>query len=685
MLRASIVAATALLAACPSSTQTPRPPDDRPLRIQVAQAEARRGGGIAELRDLVTHGDGHARELAVRGLGRIGGPQALDALVAALADGDPHVAAAAIDAIGIAAALDEPEPAAQKTLAEALLARAAIDPALVATAVGRTGGAAQQAALLALGDRAPEAVAFALGRMGRRKIALTAEARAWLSIHSTISDRRASYATMYALSREHQPPQDPAANAALALGVADEAPEVRATAIAGLARRDAITTSRPLIEAALLDRDWRVAVEAVRALAGEHGDDAGRDAVAAALTRRFAALVAGDPVEAQVVIEGLRALQAYGARPTVAAALAPLTGPADPRVSPLARGWIACLATVALVRAQAQPDLAQITSCGGDAMPDHLRLPLLADFVTAGAGDPATRRAALRMLLDNADARVRAAGLGAVAASKDLDEATIISTIASALGANDPIVAGAASDAATTAYDKIAGPKPALDAAVIARAIREQEPELSAALYELIGKRSLAAGADACRAGLAASPVRAHAAAECLRALGEAAPAPAIGAAQPPPVDVTAVIGRDVRWHLQTSRGEIVIQLRPDLAPWNVATIAALTDKHFYDGLELHRVVPDFVVQGGDPTQSGWGGPGFTTPAEPSDGGFVTGGVGIADAGRDSGGSQWFVMHSAAPHLDGRYTYIGAVVSGQKSADALLIGDRVEHATIEAK
>ena len=77
---------------------------------------------------------------------------------------------------------------------------------------------------------------------------------------------------------------------------------------------------------------------------------------------------------------------------------------------------------------------------------------------------------------------------------------------------------------------------------------------------------------------------------------------------------------------------------------------------------------------------------GFRLPAEPSDGtvsGFVTGGVGIADAGRDSGGSQWFVMHARAPHLDGRYTWIGRVVEGQGAADALQIGDRVLRATVE--
>jgi cyclophilin family peptidyl-prolyl cis-trans isomerase len=133
----------------------------------------------------------------------------------------------------------------------------------------------------------------------------------------------------------------------------------------------------------------------------------------------------------------------------------------------------------------------------------------------------------------------------------------------------------------------------------------------------------------------------------------------------------------------------IEIELRPDVAPWAVTSIVALTKRGFYDGLEFHRVVPNFVVQGGDPTQSGWGGPGYSLPAEPASGGdgagYVEGGVGMADSGKDSGGSQWFIMHSRAPHLDGRYTWVGSVVSGQKSADALLIGDKVEKATIEQR
>jgi cyclophilin family peptidyl-prolyl cis-trans isomerase len=292
----------------------------------------------------------------------------------------------------------------------------------------------------------------------------------------------------------------------------------------------------------------------------------------------------------------------------------------------------------------------------------------------------------------HAEPRVRAAALGAFAAmwksGEPTDQRAIADALTAALGARDAGLADAAIEATEAVYEAIgAGDRGWLDAAVIARATAERDPELAAAVLELIGKRKLAAGAEACRAGLAGDPVRSGAAVHCLTALGEPAPVPAAVAEPTPPVDVATVIGHRLRWRVTTSRGEIAIQLAPQAAPWAVAAIVALTRKGFYDGLEFHRVVPDFVVQGGDPTESGSGGPGFQIPAEPSalgDGtGYLEGGVGIADSGRDSGGSQWFIMHSRAPHLDGRYTWIGAVEAGQKAADALLVGDRILRATVE--
>jgi cyclophilin family peptidyl-prolyl cis-trans isomerase len=157
---------------------------------------------------------------------------------------------------------------------------------------------------------------------------------------------------------------------------------------------------------------------------------------------------------------------------------------------------------------------------------------------------------------------------------------------------------------------------------------------------------------------------------------GPGAPAPS------PPHDPASVLGREVLWRLHTERGRVDIVLDPAAAPWHVAAIVALTRGGFYDGLSFHRVVPGYVVQGGDPDGTGWGGPGFNLPSEPGDKTFARGAVGIADAGKDTGGSQFFVMHARAPHLDGRYTRVGEVRDGLAAALALVVGDRIVAAEV---
>ncbi len=712
MVRTSALIATAMCIACPATRPKPEPVhpvDDRALRIAVAQAEVEREAGVAELLELLNHGEPHAQELAARALGRVGGAQAITALEQVrTADGAPS---AVTGAIGVAAALGDPD-AKWELKADVRFH----DPLVAFEAAGRAATGDVQNALTERLSMPPSSsramAALALGRLGRREIALEPASRARLIEAAADADRDVRYAATYALAREVVAKDaDPApgpVEAALAARIADGDPEIRATAIAGLAKHAGVRKSIPelfrsQLVAALSDRDWRVAVEAVRALAGEHGDDTGRDLVAGALPTHWTALAKGDELEAHVVIEAARALAGSGARPAVATALLALQRMASDAnaVAPISRGWIECLAEVAIARAAARPNVAELASCGHGRLPDHLRLPLLAELVTAGAGDVSTRREAIRLLLGNADARVRGAGLGALASTwKDGgagDHQALVATLVAALGSRDPIIAGDAIDAVpavidAAAHDSDVGSpalKTALEAAIIAAASKLEDPEVGASFIAEIGKRELSAGASECTAALHGHPVLAAAGATCLRALGQPPPLGQLGHAEAPPVDVADVIGHAVTWHLETTRGPIEIALYPDVAPWNVASIVALTRKGFYDGLEIHRVVPDFVVQGGDPTGSGYGGPGYTTPAEPAtlaDGaGFVAGAVGIADAGKDSGGSQWFIMHSRAPHLDGRYTWVGQVITGQSAADAMQVGDKVTKATVERR
>ncbi len=103
--------------------------------------------------------------------------------------------------------------------------------------------------------------------------------------------------------------------------------------------------------------------------------------------------------------------------------------------------------------------------------------------------------------------------------------------------------------------------------------------------------------------------------------------------------------------------------------------------KKYYDNIIFHRVVSDFVIQGGDPQGTGWGGPGYNIPCEYSPVPFVRGTVGMATAGKDTGGSQFFICHSEQPHLNGRYTVFGKVKSGMEVVDQIQIGDVINHAT----
>lgn len=719
------VIAGGVLVACGARAPGPaRPASDPAARLAIAIAEADRAAGIARLTDAAAHGDAAVRRAALRGLGRVGGHDAIVALIAALTDPEPAIATAAAAALGLAAATDSVPAADADPVAEALVAargRGGLDAAIVVEALGRAGDDRARGALIeAVADpdpRVASAAAIALGRFGRRGLPLGQAERAALIDASTRAAREVRYAATYALARAVVAPADAALPADLAvigaLGarLADDDGETRAIAAAGAARQGGVAALERALIDRLADHDWRVRVEVVRALAGDHGTAAGRDAVAVHAVRTWAALGAGRaaPGEAHELLEALRLLAGHADQPTVAQALIAIAPAAPaPIVGPhaLELAWADCLATDALARPRPAPGpiapevaFARLDHCGA-GLAAWQRQVLIAEAVGAGAGgDPAARAARLIALLAGPDPRTTGAALGAlpaiIGALEPAAQAATAATIAQQLHHADAAVVEAAAEAAAAliADAQLADPTraPVRDALLARAAEPEANPEVRTELLGAIATAKLGAGLATCTVAAAdANPAIRAAGRACITALGGALPAEAAALAPAhPPVDPATVLGHDVHWTVDTSRGRVVIALAAEIAPWHVAALVALTRAHFYDGLLWHRVVPDFVAQGGDPTGTGAGGPGYTIPAEVSASldapGYATGAVGIADSGKDTGGSQWFVMHGPAPHLAGRYTQVGQVVAGQDVIDALQVGDTITTATVEIK
>jgi cyclophilin family peptidyl-prolyl cis-trans isomerase len=129
---------------------------------------------------------------------------------------------------------------------------------------------------------------------------------------------------------------------------------------------------------------------------------------------------------------------------------------------------------------------------------------------------------------------------------------------------------------------------------------------------------------------------------------------------------------------VRTERGAFTLRLACPEAPLTCLNFLQLAGQGFYDGLRFHRVVPDFVIQAGDPRGDGVGGPGYSIRDEIGPLRYTRGAVGMALAGPDTGGSQFFVTLSPQPHLDGGYTLFGQVVAGEEVLDRIVQGDRIE-------
>lgn len=146
---------------------------------------------------------------------------------------------------------------------------------------------------------------------------------------------------------------------------------------------------------------------------------------------------------------------------------------------------------------------------------------------------------------------------------------------------------------------------------------------------------------------------------------------------------------------IETTRGNLYFELLPEDAPWHVANFKYLSDKGFYNNLSFHLFQPGYLIQGGDPKGTGYGGPGYSLPAEFTQRNHKFGTLGMArkpdaysakkrlvNPERRSNGSQFHILLDDAPHMDGRYTIFGKLVGGKETLQQIRAGDKIKKVTV---
>lgn len=663
----------------PAAAQQPTSPPPAPAQDEAIVAElarllavsdARRFDG-ALLREALRHPDPGVRRQAALAAGRIGDPAAVDLLVAALADSVLAVRAAAAFGLGLLK-----DPRGVDPLLATVRGRAAADqdlPQLEAvTALAKIGGdAGAQALILILeaaspGGDVPPASARTLleaWRLGRRAPVAT------LIRFAEAPDALVRWRAVYSLARL----RTPEAVATLVNALQDQDATVRATAARGISgtlvdsakadRRAIAARVRPLLQ----DRDPQVRINALRAV----GSLRDSTLVGAAAPLASDADV-GVAVQAETTLGVIR-----GGAAAVSALTARLASP----VFALRRQ-----ALIGLAEADSGAGAAAAASAATD--PDWRWRSVAAEVF-----DAARSRARLEFLLADPDGRVVARALqGLVRIVTDSGDSALLGRARDLLAHADPAVRSVAADLLarhpdpedverlTQAYTRAAA-DPFNDARLSAVTALAAIAQRSAAGRLRVATRfvtTVPKADDYLVRRLAAERFP-----DAAEAWGPAAPI-ATGHTDAEYRDVArryllpALTGRPApQVTIDTDRGSVTIELLPGEAPLTVAAFLALVDRRYFDGFRWHRVVPNFVVQDGDPRGDGWGGPGFVLRDEVNPVRYEIGTVGMALSGPDTGGSQYFITHSAQPHLDGIYTVFARVASGGAVLEAIAQGDRI--------
>ncbi len=609
---------------------------------------------------------GRVRRRAALGIGRVGLASGVTPLAALLAsDPEPEVRAMAAFALGLIGdaaaapalmtALGDPDPRVQGRAAEGLgLIGHTAGAEVIAGMASAHVRAGALAALASDDETYPQAPPVEAVRLGVYALVRLSAFEPLRAVVLGVDGAPASdwWPLVYAVQRLANPAGAPALRVWLTRGGAT----TRAFAARGLgAIKDG--ESRVMLEA--LARDGRqtlgVRVQSVRAL-GAIADRRSSPVLTALLA---------DTAPPNLRLEAMAALGAL-ADPATAELI----------VDYLENAWAPMRSAAQAALAVVDAEMFMTVLSGLDTDPQWSARAALA--VTLGRFPPDLAVARLEQLVRDPDPKVRAAALGAMtrltlptagerlmAALTDPDPALRMSA-ANGLGA---LKTPGAAEALRRAFEAArADTTYTARAAVLAALVAVDPAGAASLLREALAdpEWAIRVRAAALMAGLDGST-----------AVGPTRPAPA---PKEPALDATAgLVSPAFSYHayIQTSRGDIRIELAVLDAPRTVANFVALVRRGAFDGLAWHRVVPDFVVQTGDPRGDGEGGPGYTIRDEPNDRPYVRGTVGMALDWKDTGGSQFFITHSPQPQLDARYTVFGSVLTGMEVVDQLQPWDTI--------
>ena len=615
--------------------------DEGRVRRRAALAVGRVGlvEGVEPLTRLLGDGDPEVRQMAAFALGLLGDRQARDPLVGALADSSPLVQGSAAEALGLIG-----DPTAAESIGH------------VVAQVVQSGVLAQPPGDEADARRDTPAAVFRLGVYALVRLNAFAPLAAAV-LDSSGQPRVRWWPVAFALQRL----ADQRALNALVTLASDAHPYTQTFAVKGLAAlkdRAAVPILVPLVSS----RDKTIALEAVKAL-GRIGDSAGAGPLLAIIRDRN-----GEPRVRSEAVSALGGIQTAAVNDL----LLDLISDRSPDVR------------AASLRALAAFDSDNFVAVLSGLDPDRDWSVRAALASVLGTLTPERGLPRLTMMLDDTDQRVIPSVIASLVKLKDPKTAALL---LERLKADDPVVRASAANgigelkppdgaaALAAAYasgqrDAIYTARAAALAALVKYGPAEARPVLTMALNDkdwavrvraAMLLKQLDPSSDA---GLQIRPAPTRLATEAYAA----------------PRFVSPPVSTHV--YLETDRGTIQIELAVLDAPLTVDNFITLARSAFFDGLSVHRVVPGFVAQTGDPRGDSEGGPGYTIRDELSELPYLRGTVGMALDWADTGGSQFFITYSPQPQLDAKYTIFGRVVGGMDVVDAIQQGDVVRRVRV---